>query len=1193
MTDQNGELAALRQYLLDMLNDEPVHRRIEERLFTDETFAEQIFIAENDLIEDFLDENLEPDETYQFLQFFLTSPERRFELNLIKDLRELSPRTESAARTYRGKFAVLVPDISMQSFRFAIIGLVLLMAGVIVWRFVVYRSDTESGLALLRSVYQTQRPLRARITALPDYAPFSETRGEGAEPSSPSIRERAQRHLLDASANTSDAAAHHGLGLYYLIERDFEKAQRELQAAVSLAPNDARIQSDIGVAYLERAKDSVSHGEGPTILELLNESIKHFDLAISLDPRLPEPYFGRGLCLQELANFEEAKAAWQRYLEIDSNSRWADEARQNLQKLEEFPVGERSAAELASDFVAASQKEDAKTAGRIIAANREPIREKYIPLRLAMEITRALPESRGDPLAALQFSGVIEMKLTGDPFASEIARFYLSLSESKIGKLRGAHENLRLGYKSCLDQDFASALVVFGLAKAQFDQTGNIWESKIAQYFLGYALINSDQNIEGIEELIKVSRFANERGFPWLDATAQYWIGGGYVKSQQHTKARRAFAGALSLAEKINDPYALQRNLLELANRHSFTGQYRESLKYMRRALAESARSETSQRQRYRTLVDAFTILSAANLFDAARPMALEAVSVADRLDDAVWKSQSRGFAAIANARVRNFVKARKWLEESKMSAASIGNEGARSRVNAFSDLRLGEIERYEGNFEAAERHFAEAVRYYDSVDMPLNREEAHNGLLLTYLALGRTAELEQQIPLNILIAEDYRSSIKEESQRSSFLGSRSDIYEIATAFEFNRGNIERAYEYSEMSSSRSLLDWITKGTSIAGVRSNPQDLMLNAVTSPSSLKQIREQMSDDVQIIQYSVLDDKILIWVISKKNFIAREVRVSRSELDIKVTEFRRSIIAREEFEGINVIRLGRDLYDLLIGSIRADLDPTIEVCIVPSKSLYKLPFSALRSPEGGSLIAELKLLFAPSASVFLHSSNRAARKSAFREESILAVGNPQFERDSFNDLPSLPDAEDEASDVSRNYKNARILLNKNAEKSEFLTALPTAEVVHFAGHYVAVAGVPSSSYLLMATDEPDPDASSITNRELAQLNFPVLKLIVLSACQTGVETFDDHGEGMIGLSRTMLAVDSPLVVGSNWAVDSTSTALIMRRFHYLRKHEQLASTEALRRAQLELMNDPTGRFNAPYYWAAFAVFGGHANF
>jgi CHAT domain-containing protein len=101
---------------------------------------------------------------------------------------------------------------------------------------------------------------------------------------------------------------------------------------------------------------------------------------------------------------------------------------------------------------------------------------------------------------------------------------------------------------------------------------------------------------------------------------------------------------------------------------------------------------------------------------------------------------------------------------------------------------------------------------------------------------------------------------------------------------------------------------------------------------------------------------------------------------------------------------------------------------------------------------------------------------------------------------------------------------------------------------------------------------------------------KLAILSACRSGIERYY-AGEGVIGLSRAFLGAGVPLVVASQWPVETESTEDLMVEFHRLRKVENLPTSSALRRAALHLIEG--GRYAAPYYWAAFFAVGGHASY
>ena len=155
-----------------------------------------------------------------------------------------------------------------------------------------------------------------------------------------------------------------------------------------------------------------------------------------------------------------------------------------------------------------------------------------------------------------------------------------------------------------------------------------------------------------------------------------------------------------------------------------------------------------------------------------------------------------------------------------------------------------------------------------------------------------------------------------------------------------------------------------------------------------------------------------------------------------------------------------------------------------------------------------------------------------------------------------------------------------------------MPEANIIHFAGHYVVDENLPLLSGLILAknAEKPEKENSVLTNYEIIEKKLPQTKLILLSACQTGVEKFYE-GEGSVGASRTFLAMGVPLVIASHWMVDSDATAELMINFHRYRKTNKFSSLEALRRSQLDLLENKELRH--PSFWAAFTAFGGYAEF
>ena len=118
-------------------------------------------------------------------------------------------------------------------------------------------------------------------------------------------------------------------------------------------------------------------------------------------------------------------------------------------------------------------------------------------------------------------------------------------------------------------------------------------------------------------------------------------------------------------------------------------------------------------------------------------------------------------------------------------------------------------------------------------------------------------------------------------------------------------------------------------------------------------------------------------------------------------------------------------------------------------------------------------------------------------------------------------------------------------------------------------------------------DPNDGLLYLNELYGMRLPRTRLVVLSACQSGLGQYY-RGEGIVSLVRPFLAAGAPTVVASLWPVDSKATSDLMIEFHRQRKLAVGINTaEALRKAQTELSRT----YEHPFYWAPFIVVGGGA--
>jgi CHAT domain-containing protein len=187
--------------------------------------------------------------------------------------------------------------------------------------------------------------------------------------------------------------------------------------------------------------------------------------------------------------------------------------------------------------------------------------------------------------------------------------------------------------------------------------------------------------------------------------------------------------------------------------------------------------------------------------------------------------------------------------------------------------------------------------------------------------------------------------------------------------------------------------------------------------------------------------------------------------------------------------------------------------------------------------------------------------------------------------------------------------------AEREEFANPLQSALLL--ADSHISEAPQESDpNQYLLARDGSAIDLSKcLTLDNIFTRDFSDCRLVVLSACETGLTVFSSLSDEYIGLPSGFLVAGSPSVVSSLWAINDLSTALLMMKFYqnlktgltvtlalntaqnWLRNatKEELINQLDLNAAQrmqlrFELRNIDanTKLFESPYHWAAFCAMG-----
>jgi tetratricopeptide (TPR) repeat protein len=402
----------VRQYLLGRGLDETTLEGIEELLFTDEEFCAEVALAEDGLINDYVLGRLDDADAESFRATLANNPERRFKLELTQALRAKALARNLQTTGAKPPFIALLKAFFRQPiYAGAFAVLLIAVVGLAVY---LTRKSNPDNLAELRAIYQKARPTETRISEF-GYAPLPQLRG-ALEPAEQTRLRRIEISLIEATEKNSSAQTHHALGVYDLTQQRYPAAIKEFESALKLADKDPQIHNDLGSAHFELAK---SGPKGKKVEELA-QSLEEFTRATELDGNLLEALFNRSLALQEMDMPREAKKSWTLYLQKDSSSPWAEEARKNLARIKGEQTLFRTDQDVLSDFLTAFRNHDEARAQKIHNETKGVLKSVTVPLQLSRRYLlakqRGNEAERKESLEALTFIGKYELTQTGDSF---------------------------------------------------------------------------------------------------------------------------------------------------------------------------------------------------------------------------------------------------------------------------------------------------------------------------------------------------------------------------------------------------------------------------------------------------------------------------------------------------------------------------------------------------------------------------------------------------------------------------------------------------------------------------------------------------------------------------------------------------------------------------------------------------------
>jgi CHAT domain-containing protein len=220
--------------------------------------------------------------------------------------------------------------------------------------------------------------------------------------------------------------------------------------------------------------------------------------------------------------------------------------------------------------------------------------------------------------------------------------------------------------------------------------------------------------------------------------------------------------------------------------------------------------------------------------------------------------------------------------------------------------------------------------------------------------------------------------------------------------------------------------------------------------------------------------------------------------------------------------------------------------KLILIPHRYLHLLPLHAL--PVRNSYLMDLfpqGVGYAPSLQVLQQVQLR--QRPNF--QSLFAIQNP-------NPKDKLFYADLEIESIKQYFSSQKtiVLRGKEADRNALdsrIANLAEANCLHFSCHGSFNLETPADSCLLLNGADVDEEIDlnkCLTLGDLfnKEFNLNQCRLVVLSACETGMIDFNNVSDEYIGLPSGFLYAGSSSVVSSLWKVDDVSTAFLFIKFY-----------------------------------------------
>ena len=344
-------------------------------------------------------------------------------------------------------------------------------------------------------------------------------------------------------------------------------------------------------------------------------------------------------------------------------------------------------------------------------------------------------------------------------------------------------------------------------------------------------------------------------------------------------------------------------------------------------------------------------------------------------------------------------------------------------------------------------------------------------------------------------------------------------------------------------------------------------------------VKSVDQVQDPNTALIYPILLGDRLAIIAQmpgASGELIYRQTMISQATAEATLSALQRNLSAPGRTP--EVIKDAQTVYDWLIRPLEADLARASvgTLAFVLDGSLRNVPMSVLHDGEQYLIQKGYAVAIAPRLQIFTPDSSDSPLKVT-----IGGVGIPQV----INGVrfPAIAKLKEELEDIAQYVEVSDPLMDESFTTQNIRQQLQTGEfsAIHWKTHGV-FSSDPQETYIVAYNEQ-------IIARELNELiglgsqdGVRPLELLVLSAC----ETAQGDNRAVLGLAGLAARTGTRSVLSTLWIAQDTPNTVFMSRFYKALAQSRMTKAEALRQAQLDLIQEYG--YTTPYIWSNYVLIG-----